>query len=220
MLAFIFALKSETSSILHKITDLKEIKLADKTAYIGKFLGIDCIVAISGIGKVSAALTTQLIIDKFSPKYIINPGTCGGTNNTVQILNYYLVEKSCQFDFDLREIDDVPLGYIQEYNRVFFPAFTNGIDCLQKTSLASSDRFSSKAEDINNINQMGCSIRDMEGGSIAQVCLSNNVNYVGIKGITDVYGLGTDGEQFHQNLNKVVNGLAEAVAKVVQQLQL
>ena len=218
MIAFIIALKKEAQPLLDIAKDVKQINLCDKPAYSCKLFNKDCIIAVSGIGKVSAALTTQVVIDKFLPDFIINVGTCGGTNDSVQTLKYYLVDKCCQFDFDLREIDPVPLGYIQEYDTVFFPAYTTAINGLPITTLASSDRFSSKKQDVDDINAMGASIRDMEGGAIAQVCKSNEIKYVGIKGITDVYGLGTDGEQFYQNLTTVVSGFPNVVKLVLEQI--
>ena len=146
MLAFVIALKSEAKPLLDNAKNIKETLICDKPAYLCNLYDKDCLICISGIGKVSSALATQAIIDKYNPKYIINVGTSGGTNDSVKILNYYLVDKCCQFDFDLREIDPVPLGYIQEYDTVFFPAYTEKLDCLPTTTLASSDRFSSKKQ--------------------------------------------------------------------------
>ena len=144
MIAFVVALKKEAQTLLEQVKNLKEFKLADKPCYSFSLNNKECVLAISGVGKVSASLTTQLLIDKYSPKCIINFGTCGGTNDSVQILNFYLVDKCCQYDFDLTPIDDVPLGYIQEYDRVYFDTFTNGFDFLQKRSIASADKFTCK----------------------------------------------------------------------------
>jgi adenosylhomocysteine nucleosidase len=116
MFGIVVALYSEAENLINKVEDIKEFRLADKKAYSGTINGHPMILAISGIGKVSAALTTQIIIDKYNPDFILNFGTAGGMNKSVSILNYYAIEKSCQFDFDLRELDGVPLGYIQEYD--------------------------------------------------------------------------------------------------------
>lgn len=215
MICFVIALKKEVENLLTIATDLNEFKLADKKAYSCKLNGKDCIIAISGIGKVSAALTTQLLIDKYSPDFIFNFGTCGGMNNSVKILNYYAIEKCCQFDFDLRELDGVPLGYIQEYDTVFFPTYTSNIEFLEKSALASADRFTNDEDDIRSINEIGCSLRDMEGGAIAQVCKSNNVPLIMIKGISDVYGNGTAQEQFYANLKTVGDNFPAVILKVL-----
>lgn len=216
MIGIIVALNSEAKPLLEKVVNLKEISLADKKAYTCKIGDKDAVIAISGIGKVNASLSTQLIIDKFAPSYILNFGTCGGTNKSVEILKYYAVTKCCQFDFDLRDLDGVPLGYIQDYDSVFFPACTEKLDFLQQSVLASADRFTDEVNDVNAINDMGCSLRDMEGGAIGQVCLSNSVPLVMIKGVTDVYGSGTAQEQFYQNLQTVSNGFPSVIFNVVE----
>ena len=217
MIGIVVALPSEVKKLLEHVQDLKNAKLADKTAYSCKLCGRDTIIAISGIGKVSAALTTQLLIDKYEPDFILNFGTCGGTNDSVKILNYYAIDKCCQYDFDLRDLDGVPLGYIQEYDTVFFKANTNELS-LEKSSLASADRFTNKQVDVDSINEMGCSLCDMEGGAIAQVCTSNNMPLYIIKGITDIFGSGANEEQFFSNLNKVSEGFPTVIIRTIEEI--
>ena len=218
MVGIVIALKSEAKQLLKDVSQLESIKLLDKTAYKCKINGIDTVIAISGIGKVSAGITTQAIIDKFSPDYIINAGTCGGTDKTVTALNFYLVEKCFQFDFDVTQIDDVEIGYIQEYDTKFFTTYTKGIDFLEKANLATSDRFSNHPKDLGLIFDNKCAIRDMEGCAIAQTCTSNNVPCIVIKGVSDVYGSGIASEQFFSNLNKVCEMLSPIVIKTVNTL--
>ncbi len=218
MICFVIALKKEAEGLLNKATNLTEFQLADKPAYSCKLTNKDCIIAISGIGKVSAALTTQLLIDKYNPEFIINFGTCGGMNNSVEILKYYAIEKCCQYDFDLSSLDNVPVGYIQEYDTVFFNAYTKGLNFLPKSIVASADKFTSKEKDVKIINDMGCSVCDMEAGAIAQVCTSNNVSFIAIKGISDVHGSGVQQEQFYKNLSAVGNGFPEIILKVLETL--
>ena len=220
MIGIVVALTSELKPLLSAVENLKEIKLADKKAFTCKICGLDAVIVVSSIGKVSAGLSTQLIIDKFSPDYILNFGTCGAVNDSVMALNYYAVDKCCQYDFDLRDLDGVPLGYIQEYDRVFFPTIVSGLKFLPKTALASADRFTHTEKDVASVNDIGCSLCDMEGGAIAQVCLSNNVPLVVIKGITDIFGSGTNQEQFFQNLKQVGEGFPAVIKKVVKQIKI
>lgn len=219
MIGIVVALYSEANELLNKINDYEEFSLKDKRAFKFNIDGKNVVLAISGIGKVSAALTTQLLIDLYSPDFIINFGTCGGMNDSVDILKYYAVEKCCQFDFDLRELDGVPLGYIQEYDSVYFNTCTKGLDFLDKSTLASADRFTNDINDINAINNdVKCSLRDMEGGAIAQVCTSNNIPLYMIKGITDVYGSQTAQEQFFKNLKAVSAGFPNVVINAIKSI--
>ncbi len=219
MLGIVVALKREAESFISKLENLKEFKILDKPAYSGFANGEEVVLIISGIGKVSASLSTQVIIDKYSPDCIINFGTAGGMNSSVSILNYYAVEKCCQFDFDLRQLDGVPLGYIQEYNTAYFKANTDKLSFLQTSCLATADRFTDDMVDIDSINEISCSLRDMEGGAIAQVCTSNNIPLYMIKGVTDVYGLRSSQEQFYENLTKVSNGFADIVLTAIDNIK-
>ena len=218
MIAFVFALKSEAEHLLSKVDNLQTIKLLDKPAYVCKINEKDAVIAISGIGKVSAAITTQAIIDRYNPEYVINAGTCGGTDSSVKIKSYYVVEKCFQFDFDVTAIDDVEIGYIQEYDTVFFPTYTKGLDDFKKTSLATADRFSNEEKDLRLIAKNGCAIRDMEGAAIAQTCISNKVKFICLKGVTDIYGSGIEGEQFYSNLKEVSIGLADIILKLIENI--
>lgn len=212
MIAFVVALKSEAKGLIEKLENKKEIKLLDKFCYEGTLNNKQVVVAISGIGKVSAGLTAQCLIDRYNPEYIFNFGTCGGISKDLEIASYYIIDRACQFDFDITEIDDVTIGYIQEYDRVMFDTFIPNNCPLNRTSLATADRFSNKQIDIDNIQKLGCSVRDMEGGAIAQVCQSNNVPFISIKGITDIYG--NPASQFFENLEKVCNGFYNIILQI------
>ncbi len=218
MIAILFALESEAKSLLEKVSNKTTIEFLDKKAYSCSINSQKAVIVITGIGKVSASICAQAVIDKFSPKFIINAGTCGGTNTSVKIGSYYLVDKCFQFDFDVTEIDDVEIGYIQEYDRVFFPTYLDSLDHLPTTSLATADRFSNEKKDLDLLEKNKCAIRDMEGGAIAQTCLSNKTNFVCIKGVTDVYGSGVAKEQFYKNLSSVCAGLSNVIIETCKKL--
>ena len=220
MIGAVIAMQSEADILLEEMQVQRSLTVSGKTVYVGKAYGKEIALCVCGIGKVSAGLTAQILIDKYNPSYIFNFGTCGGMNDSVQILNYYAVEKCCQYDFDVSAIDDVPVGYIQEYDRVYFDACVNGLDFLEKRNIASADKFTHKDEDVKIINDMNCSICDMEAGAIAQVCTSNNVPFVAIKGISDVHGKGTQPEQFFENLKKVGDGFPDIIIKAINNIKL
>ena len=218
MLGIIVALKHEAEHVIEQLKNKKAIIIADKIAYTGVLGNKDVVIVICGIGKVNSALATQIVIDKFAPTAIINFGTAGGFAEQVSALSYYTVDKCCQYDFDLSELDGVPVGYMQDYDTVFFQLsdVPNG---LSKTSLASADRFTDKPEFISIIKQTGAALRDMEGGAIAQVCKANgDIPFISVKGVTDVYGSGASGEQFKDNLIKVCKGFPEIIIKTVNAL--
>ena len=216
MIGIIVALNSEAKSFLEIIENKQQISLIGKTAYVGKIANKDIVLIISGIGKVNAAISTQAIIDKYSPTHILNFGTAGGMNSSVNIKDYYIIDKCCQYDFDLSSLDPVPVGYIQDYDCVFFDCFTSFCSNLKTSRVASGDRFNDNPCDVQTINDMGCSLRDMEGGAIGQTCTANNVKLVMIKGVTDVYGSQTAQEQFYANLQSVSKNFDYIIKNIIE----
>lgn len=215
MIGIVVALKKEAQKVIDCINQPQKDILCKKEVYTGTLFGKRVVLIISGIGKVNASLSTQFIIDKYSPETVINFGTAGGVDNSVKALNYYIVTESCQFDFDLRDLDGVPLGYIQDYDRAFFPSFSAKIEIdLPKRTLASADRFTESALDTQEIRNIKCSLRDMEGGAISQVCYTNSIPLITIKGVTDVVGNGLTAEQFVYNLQTVSAGFPDVIKRL------
>lgn len=218
MIGIIVALNSEAKTFKDIIENKTAVQLADKKGFVGKIDGKDVALFISGIGKVNAALTAQAVIDAYSPDYVINFGTAGGMNSNVEIMKYYIIDKCCQYDFDVSVLDNVPVGYIQDFNGIYFNCYTEELDFLPFSNVASGDRFNNDLNDIGTINGLNCSLRDMECGAIGQVCTSNNVPLIAIKGVSDVFGSGTAEEQFVKNLNDVSNGFKDIIKKVIRVL--
>lgn len=51
-----------------------------------------------GWGKVAAAASTQYVIDRFQPRYLINLGTCGGIEGRVKRFDVVAVERAVIYD--------------------------------------------------------------------------------------------------------------------------
>ena len=214
MLGIIVALEKEVENLINLSENTTAEIILGKKFYKCVFSNKEVIIAISNVGKVASAMTCQLLIDKFNPSKILNFGSVGGIKERVSPLKLYAVDKCCQYDFDLSAIDDCPIAYNQNYNDVYINL--DVIDSnLERVTLATSDKFTHQKEQIEIINSLGASIYDMEGCAIAQVCKSNSIPLYMIKGVTDVYGSGLQGEQFINNLNQVGKLLSEKVIKLI-----
>lgn len=214
MLGIIVALEKEVENLINLSENTTTEIISGKKFYKCVFFDRKVVIAISNVGKVASAMTCQLLIDKFKPNKILNFGSVGGIKEKVSPLKLYAVDKCCQYDFDLSAIDDCPIAYNQNYNDVFINLDVIDSD-LERVTLATSDKFTHQKEQIEIINSLGASIYDMEGCAIAQVCKSNSIPLYMIKGVTDVYGSGLQGEQFTNNLNQVGKLLSEKVIKLI-----
>lgn len=218
MISLIAALEKETQTVIDRIENKKQFYIGDKKCFTGKLFGKDVSLILTGIGKVSSALSTQMSIDKFNPEYVVNFGSAGGVNNKIKLGSFYYIDKCAQMDFDITEIDDVPIGYIQEYDRVFFECAKNVKTSLLHANLASADKFSSEEDYLSLLEKNGCLVRDMEGAAIAQVCCSNNLPFISIKGISDVHGTDNDGKQFLENVEAVCSKMPERLKELFEVL--
>ena len=217
MIVLVVALQSEANAVINALENKKDLTIINKPLYEGKLADKQVALAVSGIGKVNSAITTQAMINKYQPDLVINFGTAGGVDQTVVAKEYYQVKDCCQFDFDLRDLDGVPLGYIQDYARNFFPCRTVD-NLLPIRNIGSADRFTESNIDNISVKELGCSLRDMEGAAIAHTCLANNVPLYMLKGITDVTGSNSTAEQFRENLKSVCSDFDKIISDLLAKL--
>ena len=216
MIGFVVALDTEADGVIYKAEITKKYTHCGKKIVEGKLFCQDFVLIISGIGKVNAALATQFIADKYPLSYIVNFGSAGGISGKTAPCEYYAIDKCCQYDFDLSALDDVPVGYIQDFDTVYFYPKTDKLSFLKKAGLASSDRFTEKSSDIATVLSMDCPVFDMEGGAIAQVATANGLPFYVFKGVTDVHGSKSDKNTFYENLRKVCDGFVGILERMLK----
>ena len=223
MIGFVVAMEKEAKLFLEKATKTQEKLIAGKRVFCGKYLDKDFALIISGIGKVNAALAAQALIDKFTPDYIINFGVAGGKENSgLQAGDVVLLDKICQYDFDLSEIDNVNIGYIQDYDTTYYATAYqryNGNNFIIKSG-ASGDRFTKKSFWLDIIRELHAHVVDMESGAIAQVATANQIDFFSLKLISDIDG--KEESIFSQYLNNVAticNKIPDAIKELVNNIQ-
>lgn len=193
MLAILTALESEAREILQKVTVEKNEKNSLCEVFHIEFEGKKAILAIIGVGKVLAAMNTQYVLDNYPVTVLLNCGTGGGVEGEAALGETYLIEKCCQYDFDVSPFDKqtIKAGQLPKREEVFIPLYIpQGLkEVFPLSCLATGDRFDDSDELTHFIKQnFNCPIRDMEGGAIAQVAEANGVPLVMLKGVSDFVG--------------------------------
>ena len=148
-----------------------------------------------GWGKVAAAGATQYVIDRFSPKLLINLGTCGGIEGRCERFDVILVNKTVIYDIkeamgDSKEAiadysTDIDLSWLGED----FP------QKVKKNILVSGDRDLIPAELGRLKTDFDAIAGDWESGAIAYVAKKNKVKLVILRGVSDVVS-GEKGEAY------------------------
>ena len=85
MLGIIGAMEVEVATLKSAINNLEVTKKAGMEFCMGNIFGKDVVVVKSGIGKVNAAICTQILVDDFQVDGVINTGVAGFLNNDINI---------------------------------------------------------------------------------------------------------------------------------------
>lgn len=228
-IGIIGAMDEEIEILLKNINlSKKEIK-ARMEFNIGTILGKEVIVVRSGIGKVNAAVCTQILIDDYNVEKIINVGVAGGIGENIYPGDVIIADTLVQHDVDTSVFGD-KLGQIPRLETFDFKCDEKLVElakdaCEKNTKynsfvgrIVSGDQFIASLEKINWLKKefeaVGC---EMEGGSIAQVCYLNNIPFVIIRSISDNASNGAhiDYEKFIpiavENSTNILKSMIEAM---------
>ncbi len=108
-IGIIAAEEEEMLAVKNFMEDISKKEIFNLNFFIGKIHNKDCVIVRSGVGKVNAARTTQIMIDNFKIDYVINIGSAGGINPEIKIGDIVVAERLVQYDFDLTGIGDYEL---------------------------------------------------------------------------------------------------------------
>lgn len=193
----LFAMQEELDALLTYVSITKTYTIFDLTFYEGQLNQVECILVESGIGKVNAARTTQILIDNMKVDYIFNIGVAGGIEENLQVGDIVIGSSLVQHDFDITAFAHEK-GYIPNVG-TFIEADTYlhklAIDTLEKKKnlrvvsgiIASGDIFCTEEKMSQKIaTKFQASCVEMEGASIAQVCYLSHIPFLILRSISDV----------------------------------
>lgn len=198
MLGIIGAMDEEVAKIKEQLEDVLVETRAAMDFYKGKLEGREVVVVRSGIGKVNAAICTQILADIYGVSGIINTGIAGSLKAEINIGDIVLSEDALQHDMDATGFGYEP-GQVPRVDTLSFLADKNLIrlakDCCSRVNpdintfvgrVVSGDQFISdkaKKEWLVKTFQGYCT--EMEGAAIAQACYLNAIPFLIVRAISD-----------------------------------
>lgn len=227
MIGIIGAMDKEIEILLSQMTILKKDTFADKVFFVGKLAGKEVVVAKSGIGKVNAAMTTTLLLEKYNIDVVLNIGLAGGIF-PARIGDLILADGISYFDVDLTMIDEVPFGqmgsdpliietdfnlrqkaiYIfEDYNILFHVG-----------KIVSGDQFVSSIDYLKPIlsvldNVLAC---EMEGMAIGLTCFKFHIPFLSIRGISDIINASNQKETYKDLSEQIAHDTSEFVIRFLE----
>lgn len=198
MLGIIGAMDEEVAKIKQQMTDVTVTTKAAMDFYKGRVAGHPVVVVRSGIGKVNAAMCTQILVDDYKVDAVINTGIAGSLNADINIGDIVLSTDTLEHDMDAVNFG-YPLGQIPRMDTLSFAADER----LRETAKAvcrkvipdvnifegrvvSGDQFISDKEKkkwlIKNFEGY-CT--EMEGAAIGHTAYLNHIPFLIIRAISD-----------------------------------
>jgi adenosylhomocysteine nucleosidase len=206
-LGIIGAMRIEMENLKPSIEKPKYETISGVDFISGEINGVEVVAAVSGIGKVFAAICTEIMILHFGVDHVINIGVAGSLVKDLKVLDVAVADSAVQHDMNTSAIGD-PIGLVSGINIINFEADeklknatkevleAKGI-YYQTGVIASGDLFVDTDKQRQTIRDRFDAIAaDMEGASIAHTCYVNNVPFTLIRSISDADGSAMDYNTF------------------------
>lgn len=191
-IGIIGAMDTECEMIISQLEDRVEKKIAGFTYHQGRYADKEIVITVSSIGKVNSAVSTQIMINNFSPDFIINTGIAGGLDDRLKPLSMVIANKVTYHDFD----EDIMRDYypFQDYFKTDERAVMILDDILEEDKvhhytglIVTGDQFiesSEKKEELSG--RFGALCVEMEGAAIGNTAFINDLPFVVIRCISDM----------------------------------
>ena len=223
-IGIIFAMEEELNAFKELTTVNNKYNIFDLKFYECSINNIECILVESGVGKVNAARTTQILIDNMNVEYIFNVGVAGGIDTSLKVGDIVIGEKLVQHDFDITAFNHekgyIPnIGTFIESDEYLIKLAETCLNGAKKGVIASGDIFCTEqwmSEKINKKFNALCV--EMEGASIAQVCYLSHIPFLVIRSISDVPN-NNNVITYEKFLNDSSKRIAEGMLKIINKIK-
>ena len=131
MIGIIGAMEEEVKALADMMSGVETATVAGMVFKKGQFKGKDVVVVRSGIGKVNAAVCTQILVDDFGVDYVINTGIAGSLKAEINIADIVISSDVLHHDMDASGFG-YPLGQIPRMDVLSFEADKHLIDVAKE----------------------------------------------------------------------------------------
>ena len=197
-IGIIGAMEEEVKRLKDRMHNVSISRVASMDFYEGCLNKTPVVVVRSGIGKVNAAICTQILIDRFKTNLVINTGVAGSLRNEIDIADIVLSMDALQHDMDATGFG-YKVGEIPQMDKSIFEADKELIELAEevckevlpnlgvhKGRIVSGDQFISDAKKKEwLVRTFGGYCTEMEGAAVAQTAYLNGIPFLIIRAIPD-----------------------------------
>lgn len=214
-LAIVAALHEELAAVLDLLPDERKTVVAGREFWVGHLHGHEVVAVLSRIGKVAAATTATLLIERFQASRIVFTGVAGGLGEGVRVGDVVVARQFAQHDMDASPLfprHEVPLYGLTRFatdaalsDELALAAaamladaprtlgedtvreFNLHLPALHQGLVLSGDRFVATATESDALRRdwPDALAVEMEGAAIAQVCFDAGVPFAAVRTVSD-----------------------------------
>ncbi|TFD92361.1 5'-methylthioadenosine/S-adenosylhomocysteine nucleosidase [Jeotgalibacillus sp. R-1-5s-1] len=229
-IGIIGAMEEEVELLRSNIEDAKTETIANSEFTSGLIDGKEVVLVKSGIGKVNAAMTTTILQERYQPYYILNTGSAGGFDPTLEVGDVVISTEVRHHDVDVT-------AFNYEYGQVpGLPAAFKAEDQLRQAAresaeeigtvntvdglIATGDSFMNDPARVKALEDKfeGLQALEMEAAAIAQVAHQYGTPFVIIRSLSDIAGKESD-LSFDQYLKKAAVNSANLILGIVKRIK-
>jgi adenosylhomocysteine nucleosidase len=214
-LAVVSAMREEIGELREHMSPVVTERHAGRDFHRGDLHGVPCVLVLSGVGKVAAAATTAMLLDRFRARAVVFTGTAGGLGPAVQVGDVVIARSLLQHDLDASPL--FPRYEVPLTGRSHFETHADLCDALAAAArdavstreqwvaperlhalgisgprvheglVISGDRFiATQAEGLALRSALPQALAvEMEGAALAQVCHDFGMPFAVVRSISD-----------------------------------
>ena len=234
------ALHEELSAVLADMPEEQRVAVAGRDFWRGHWQGHSVVAVLSRVGKVAAATTAAVMLERFGVDALVFTGAAGGLGPGVRVGDVVVATGLIQHDMDASPL--FPRHEVPLYGRALFEADTAlslqlteaaqqvlqaaerhlGPDTLAQFQLSSpmvhqglivsGDRFVSTSAESQALRESlpEALAVEMEGAAVAQVCLDYGVPFAAVRTISD-----RADDTAHTDFNRFIREVASRYSRAI-----
>lgn len=193
-------MEQEVELLRDALQNTKTETIANSEYTTGTYEGKEVVLLKSGIGKVNAAMSTTILLEKFNPKVVINTGSAGGFDAALKVGDIVISDEVrhhdvdvTAFGYEIGQMAGMPAAYKSDENlmevakqavkEVGEHNYSVGLICSGDVFMSNPERVEAVRKDFPTMKAV-----EMEAAAVAQVCHQFNTPFVVIRALSDIAG--------------------------------
>jgi len=228
-IAVIGAMEEEVELLRTTLENTTTETIANSEYTQGTYKDKDVILLKSGIGKVNAAMSTTILLEKYQPDVVINTGSAGGYDENLDVgaivisdeVRHHDVDATI-FGYEMGQVPQMPVGFKADARlmEVAEQAVAEVGEHQSATGLITTgDSFMNDPVRVETVRNYFPTMKavEMEAAAVAQVCYQFATPFVVIRALSDIAGKQSD-ISFDEFLPIAAKHSTQVVLKAIEKI--